>query len=430
MTKNRDSFCIMPFIHLHNMSNGLMKMCCITEQPIVDDDGKTTFIGNRPIKDVWNNKFMQSIRQRMVAGEEISFCNDCYKIEDAGGKSLRTEYNNQYKEQFDSFVSQSKDNGGKIDFFPPFVELRTGNTCNSACRMCNSNDSSLVYKENKEILNSPYFNNPQSVIGDPEIIIFGSKNDRMNNREMNLDNHFDEIISNIDDIKIMTLSGGEPFLLEKTTILLEEIANKNPNIRLNINTNGSVLSDRIISALEKINEVRISVSIDGYGTVQEYIRYPLNWIKIEKNIQRLKNIPKHGSYLNFNITVQALNILNLESLLLFLTTKYPGHYVNLFFLTNPVYFSIQNLPQHIKDHAVELNNALSNKLRNITTNPGFETDNKLLLVERLLELNSYMMAETNSNPVFFEQFKTNISIYDRHRKQDIKDYIPDWVTFI
>lgn len=439
MSKKRDSFCIMPFMHLHNMSNGLMKMCCMTENPIVDDFGKTLFIGNQSISEVWNNNFLKTVRNRMLQGEEIPLCTNCYRIEDSGGKSLRNEYNENYKDKFISFVDEAIQNNGEIKTFPPFIELRTGNTCNSACRMCNTNDSSLVYKENTEIHNTLRANSVfdgqtiglgYNMMGDPERIIFSPFNEKLSSRVMNLDKHFDEIIENIEKIKIITLSGGEPFLLEKTIHLLEVLGKKNPDVVLYVNTNGSVLSDRLVTALEKIGEVRICVSIDGYGSVQEYIRYPLSWNKIEKNIYKIKALTRKNFYLNFNVTVQALNILNLAPLLTMLVRDFSGQHTNLSFLNSPEHFSIQNLPLDVKEHAAKINENLSKEIREIKTGLGYYTNNKNRLADRLLELNSFMMSEKNPNPEIFEKFKANIKIYDHYRKQDIKNYIPDWIPFL
>lgn len=435
---SRETFCIMPFVHLHNMSSGLFKMCCLVEKPITNNFGDTYFIGNQSIDEVWNSNFLKSARKLMLENKEINMCNHCYAVEDSGGRSLRNEYNTNYKDRFIALVEEAKQNNYEINTFPPFVELRTGNTCNSACRMCNTNDSSLVYKENTEIHKTLKFQGFRSedvdrgyrTIGQPERIIFGLRNDTLKDRVMDLDAHFDEIIDNIKDIKIITLSGGEPFLLEKTIVLLEEIANKNPNMMLYVNTNGSIISDRIIKALNKIQEVRICVSLDGHGRTQEYIRYPLKWDKIEKNIFQLKSLTRKGFYLNFNITVQAFNILNLDPLLTMLVKDFAGHHVNLSLLTSPQHLAIQSLPRHIKERAVFLNQALATKLRDIHTVPGYSTENKLRLAERLLELNSFMLAEPNPDADLFEQLKANIKIYDHYRKQQIVDYLPDWNTFL
>jgi hypothetical protein len=84
----------------------------------------------------------------------------------------------------------------------------------------------------------------------------------------------------------------------------------------------------------------------------------------------------------------------------------------------------------VKQRAVELNQALSEKLRNIDTVPGYKTENKLRLADRLLELNSFMLAEQNPDPEFFEHLKANVEIYDHYRKQNTPDYLPDWAPFL
>lgn len=263
MSNRTDTFCIMPFIHLHNMSNGLFKMCCLVEIPIVTDFGKSYFVGNQPINEVWNSNFLKTARKLMLDGQEVPVCTNCYQIEDSGGKSLRMEYNEQYALENQSIIENAKINDYTVLEFPQFIELRTGNACNSACRMCNSNDSSLVHIENSEIIKNLKSNpfpsadddHTQTIVPDPNIIIFGRTEERSTNTSYNIENHFDEIIQNIENIKSLTLSGGEPFLLEKTTELLEIIANKNPNIKLQINTNGSIASERVQKALSKVNVV-------------------------------------------------------------------------------------------------------------------------------------------------------------------------------
>lgn len=431
------AFCMMPFMCLHNMSNGLMKMCCITESPIVDDFGQTLFIGNQPIEEVWNSNFIKSARKKMLNDESISPCDSCYKIEKTGGKSLRQSYNEQFFDVFKEYVDEANNNDGNIHSFPPFIELRSGNTCNSACRMCNTNDSSLIYKENTHIhhtLNHK-INDPDTVhygylgLGDPEHVIFGSNKDKMRTRVLDLDTHYDEIIKNITSIKVLTLSGGEPFLLDKTIVLLEEIAAKNPSMTLYINTNGSILTDKIITALKKIKEVRICISIDGYGSVQEYIRYPLKWNKIEKNIIRLNQHRDIGFFINFNVTVQAYNIFNLKEILAELIVKYPGNHVNLSILTNPDYFCIQNLPPKAKDLAYQRNLDAIKVLDEYKVTEEWHKPSKDQVIGQLRDINSYMIAEEYDEELF-KRLKANVKIYDYYRKQNIEDYIPDWKEFL
>lgn len=419
----KDTFCIMPFICMHNMSNGLMKMCCITEDTIVDDLGKQYYIGNQDIDTVWNSKYMIEKRNRMLKNKEILACKNCYHSEESSGQSLRTEFNKNFKEKYLDYVKNAEQNNGKIKKFPPFIELRSGNECNTACKMCNSNDSSLVYKENTQIINS-YKKEETDIIGDPEKIIFGEKDKKMSERVFNLNNHYDDVVDNIKDIKFITISGGEPFLLEKTFDLLEIISKENPSIQLMINTNGSIVNDRIINPLKNIKDTSVCVSVDGYGSIQEYIRYPLKWNKIEDNINKLHSA---GLKINFNITVQAFNILHLEEIIIFLIEKFNGH-INLNVLTNPSHFCIQNLPQSIKNLAANRITTLIEKLNNMVFDSAKQYLKKELTV-RLHETILFMKA-TEAEEIYFENLKKNIYIYDKFRNKNILNYIPEWKQFL
>ena len=225
------------------------------------------------------------------------------------------------------------------------------------------------------------------------------------------------------------MSGGEPFLLEKTEELIEVIAEKNPSMRLHINTNGSVISDKILKPLQKISEVRICVSVDGYGLVQEYIRHPLKWKKIETNLDRLSLLTRKGFYITFNVTVQAFNILNLDELLLLLAAKYPHSHVNLSMLHSPPFFDIKQLPLHIKEEAVKRNIKMSDILKEIPTNLHYIKKNNVTLANRLLEINAYMMSHTAEGDKL-DRLKANIKIYDHYRNQNINDFIPDLVKLL
>lgn len=435
MSKNSDTFCIMPFIHLHNMSNGLFKMCCLTEIAIVDDFGKSYFVGNQPVFEVWNSNCLKAARKLMVENKKVPVCANCYKIEDAGGKSLRQEYNEQFLSKNIHIVENAKNNDYNVNEFPSFLELRTGNSCNSACRMCNSNDSSLVYIENSQIqkmLKTDPFeagegDHTQTIIPDPNVIIFGRTEERIGNSKSNIDVYLDEVITNINKIKDLTLSGGEPFLLEKTTDLLEIIAEKNPTINLQINTNGSIAGERIRTALSKLKNVKLCISIDGYDKVNEYIRYPLKWEKITTNLEKFESLTRDGFYLSVNVTVQIFNSFDLKNIISYFLTNHPNIFLTLTPLTSPLHFNVQTLPRHIK-------NDLSLFYKNYTAELSSleQTDNIKNIIQSLNALYTFMrqisMSETDS--FYFDCLKSNIKIYDKYRNQNIKEYIPALAKYL
>lgn len=434
----------MPFIHLHNVSSGLFKVCCNIKKPINDEFGKNYFVGNQPIDDVFNSNFMKKIRELMVNNKSVPLCIECYNIEDNNGKSLRQEYNQQYGEKYISFVNSAKENNFVIKDFPPFIELRTGSVCNSACRMCNSNESTLVYKENKHMLNEldnlSYSQKSKNVlkrlIGDPDSVIFGSVvfglyQDNLNEIKIDVDEHLNEIITNIEKVDSMTLSGGEPLLLDKTADILAHIADKKPNIKLQINTNGSIASQKVLDALAKLNNVHLSVSIDGLEKVHEYIRYPLKWSKIEENIDKFYEIQERHVgkfFLSFNLTVQNLNIFNITDTIRFLLKKYPKHCLtNLNHLHYPDIYRINIVPNHIKNKVIT---DITNLIKELESSDIYKEqwhDWNIEHIIRSLKSLAKFMDEEEFNQELFTNFVSSLEIYDNFRKQSFKEVIPDWM---
>ena len=265
------------------------------------------------------------------------------------------------------------------------------------------------------------------MLGNPERIIFGNTDTLLSGIVSDIDNHYNEIIEHITEIDVLTLSGGEPFLLDKTVELFEQIREKNPNIRLNINTNGSISNDRILNALKPMNNVRLCVSIDGYKGVQEYIRYPLKWDKIEENIDKFYNSGNKNLHLSFNCTVQNFNILDIDTLVLFLIRKYPKTFLNLSVLENPDHLNIKTLPMEVRDIAIQKLHSLINELN--TMQDLVVHDNKRQLIRSLHAIISILEQATGDVKIF-SRFLDNIKIYDLFRKQDIKQLIPNWTPYL
>ena len=99
----------------------------------------------------------------------------------------------------------------------------------------------------------------------------------------------DQILSFIDiqQTKKILFLGGEPFLSDVDTRILPLI--KNPSVvSLQYTTNGSIYpSQTHINLWSKFQTVLINFSLDGIGDRFDYIRYPLKWNQVEKNMIRM-----------------------------------------------------------------------------------------------------------------------------------------------
>ena len=81
---------------------------------------------------------MQSIRQKMLAGEAVDDCRVCDNIEQAGNPSPRTHANRDYAATIAQYLSVVADS------MPDSLELRLGTVCNLQCVTCWSGSSSKV----------------------------------------------------------------------------------------------------------------------------------------------------------------------------------------------------------------------------------------------------------------------------------------------
>lgn len=113
-----------------------------------------------------------------------------------------------------------------------------------------------------------------------------------------------------DRIIQIDLSGGEPSASQNCSTLLSALPKNVKSIR--INTNGSMIMPEVRQLIDKGIEVTLTVSVDGIGKVQDYIRWPITWNKLVKNLMLYQETDK--LLLNLYTTVNALNIGDLPNI--------------------------------------------------------------------------------------------------------------------
>jgi len=134
------------------------------------------------------------------------------------------------------------------------------------------------------------------------------------------------------DAKRIYFAGGEPFMIKSFSRLLETVENKDCEIV--INTNGTILTDHMLTALDKFTNVNFTVSIDGYGKLNEQIRKNSVWNDIEHNIDILAQ--RYGGYtcIHVSTVVQRDNVNHLLELAQWIESK-KINYWTMMYLTHP-----------------------------------------------------------------------------------------------
>jgi len=212
----------------------------------------------------------QEFRQRLNAinSYESNTCDNCNFQEDA---TLRKTFRNH---SFD-WVPDDAELGDAS-----YLEIQVDNTCNGGCIICGPWFSSYWQSELKQFSIKP--------TADP----------------------IDKILSHIDiqkTRKILFL-GGEPFLSDVDLRILPLI--KQPErVSLKYTTNGSIYpSQAHIDQWSRFESVLINLSLDGIGSRFDYIRYPLKWQQVEKNVFRMLDKLPNNIQFTSNHTVNILNL--------------------------------------------------------------------------------------------------------------------------
>ena len=297
--------------HQYVHMSGSMRLCCATNDDILDSKGQKVHINNNSLENVWNSKHMRDIRLKMIKGEKISSCAKCVSQESRGFQSMRKTID---KEK--NFAMTNDD--GSVDIFPSEMELHFGNICNLKCKMCGQQYSNQIGKElleigqhekgfiewlKKESGNVNIWTNNLSV----EYKWFQNK--KIKNKL------FKYIASNI---KQMTVIGGEPTIIPEFWELFEYLDNhgKLKDLHITLTTNLTNVNPKMTSWLPKLKSWSIWASIDGLGKRTEYIRYPSNFDKICDNLNFYKKlISNDKGQIVLSPAIQLLNIDQLDDLL-------------------------------------------------------------------------------------------------------------------
>jgi MoaA/NifB/PqqE/SkfB family radical SAM enzyme len=264
---------------------------------------------NSSIKDYHNSDFINDIKKTMETGWH-SGCYKCKNEEEAGLTSLRNLYNLDH-----SFSNNIES-----------IELSLSNKCNLVCRMC-----SPTYSTKWESFLNTHSKLENFVSTKVEPV---SINDIFTK---------DKDLSNLRFIKYL---GGEPFITPELTKMFQILDEQHllENITFMCSTNATLFPEKHLRYLKKFKLIRMHVSLDGVGVLNEYIRYGKSWNSIIK-VLNLWNDYKN-TYKNINLsiftTVQAYNIHDINNLMALsdqLDFNFRGA-----LLMNPSYLSINALP--------------------------------------------------------------------------------------
>ena len=373
--KKNKAFCILPFIHLHVNERNNVKLCCFADEHVGTKQYTNDFDFN-------TDPDFRAIRAKLLTGERIPHCQNCYDYEDGGSSSTRTR---DSAEWFDKLKWTDID-----DVKPNLVyyDIRNDNICNLSCRMCNPQSSSQIAKEYKKL-------NWTWQSGDTVQTSFGFNN-----------------VVDMATVQSIQVAGGEPSLMpEFKTFLQRAIAAGRTDIAIRMNTNATNLNREYRELLAHFPNLDIICSIDGYDQVNRYIRWPADWPTLVENI---KELHKFTARVAFNVTVSIWNIARLSELIEFFEQTFPKSHVLLnqvVYPTNELFTTFPNKQVAIAD-LTKLKESIFYK----EDRSGFKT-----------RVNYYIksMQSSSLDLEALKSFFAHNDAVDQVRDVKLADYIPE-----
>jgi len=300
--------------------NGEFRPCCMFKYPL---EGKY-----KNIEEAFLSDEMNLIRSDMEKGYEVEGCEKCKLDEKHSAKnSLYKKNVVSYRQQFSGWYPDAP-------LGLRYLEISTSNRCNMKCVTCNDRFSNQ----------------------------FG---DTIDNELPN-----PALYENLDRLKLL---GGEPFLDKRNIAIMESVPRH--NIELWLVTNGSIWpNDYVRKLLNEFKNLVISVSIDGYGELAEYIREGTKWSRIERNMNRFRyefDAKPHFVFHTINAPFFEQTIEQFD---------FNSEHWSTDYLLGPKWLNLQYLPVDVKQYIISQNPLMEDALSKYCMEDKFRGD----LFERLM----------------------------------------------
>lgn len=310
MTEKRDftsgrTFCALPWIHSYFATDGAAAVCCVASENIVDASGAALHVQDHSLADIFHSPAMNDIRRRMLAGEEVRACSACYDSERVTGSSHRVHYNKHWLDHVPDLAERIEAVQDRAAYARPLsVDFRYGNLCNLRCQICNAHNSSQIERDSVLMAwnNAHYHRRPSRFPGEwfeaPEFEA--------------------EVADFSSDVRLINLGGGEPSISKPVHRWFERLiaSGQAAKAELRVSTNLTNVNPRFFDLAAQFETPRIFLSIDGFGPLNNYLRYPSKWQIVERNADYLVDLRARHPRMTIHLTpvVSAYNALSIVHL--------------------------------------------------------------------------------------------------------------------
>jgi hypothetical protein len=395
-----ESFCMLPWIHLHGWPDGRAYPCCL---------GKAEYpVGNlkkQTMQEIWNEDPMRQIRRNMLDDKPSRECSDCYEQESHGFASMRNNSNKSFGHLINE-VETTEPDGTHPEMNYRYWDVRFSNICNLKCRSCGSIFSSRWHDDDVKLWGKPLRPRVQFA-GRTDVDIW------------------EQMQPHVPFLEQIYFAGGEPLIMEEHNRILKMlIATGNTKVRLIYNTNLTELKykkESVIELWKHFPTVCVAASLDDMGERAAIIRSGTVWSDIEENIREIKKECPHIDFM-ISPTLSLMNIWNFVNFHRYMIDSgfiQPKDF-NLNILQGPECYRIDVLPMAIKLNFKKQFEEHIEWLRSRDTlnraTGGFEAAIK------------FMMETDNSH--LLPKFWYAITDLDWSRKENLMSVVPEIVQLI
>lgn len=268
-----------------------------------------------PIQEVRKSAYMEDMRQRMLNGQHGLGC-QCPAEEAAGIRSMR-------QKTIEEFGVDTSDN-------LKIVEIFFDNVCNLKCRSCSSPYSHLWYEEEKSL--------------------YGQT---LSDKKYHKNTIYKEL--DISKLEMVDIYGGEPTLSSDVDEFLGSLLSDGrlDEITLSMSTNCTKTpTGNTLAALDKAKKIKVALSIDAFGPLNDIIRSGSNWDDVVATMDfwhdLVRHRPPNSSTVMVHSAVSIYNANKITELDDFVKEYYPlfvrTHQVVQF----PLFLSLRNTPRDFK----------------------------------------------------------------------------------
>lgn len=357
---SKHSFCVLGWIHRFVNLGGEVQLCCTAEDQsesyIKSDSGELINLADGYTdQQIDDTRHTREIRKAMLRGEWPAACERCMVTEQCGGSSRRNAENIRFSQHI-PWLLENTDEQGYAPVHIRSRDYRLGNLCNLRCRMCHPRASKLMLDDWNQVSRRR-----GQIKGEDARVI--EHMDWFEGEQM-----WTDFTAHINDLEHLHFAGGEPLIIPAVLKALEICVKMGvaSQIELTFNTNVTKIPQKHRQLWPLFKSVNLLCSIDAFGDLNDYIRYPAKWATIARNLDFIdrEHEALNLGWATISATVQIYNIFKLAELIEYSHQRFSfiRPMPNLVYLTTPAHFNIQFLPDDLKlvaeKHLLELRRRL------------------------------------------------------------------------